>query len=173
MPSRALILGILLAVFSIFFGMAMLWFTYSSWSTAYEGYRIEKDWHAPTTAYTARVIGFPIWGNGRRERIPTVRVTFADGRTAEFNSSRRSSYSEGDYVTVLTTKKEGKGLSPMGTVIPKEYDAYEIDDGYQLWSKYLLYGFFCLAMALFSPFWGFSRLRDRSNDTPSPETVAS
>src|SRR5579863_1426949 len=104
MPARSLLLGILLAVFSIFFGLGMLWMTYSSWSQAYDGYRIERDWHAPATAYTARVVGFPIWGRGRRESIPTVRITFSDGRTAQFNSSRRGRYSEGDAVAVLTTR---------------------------------------------------------------------
>jgi hypothetical protein len=168
MPTRSLILWILLAVFSVFFCLGMLWMTYSSWSQAYDGYRIQRDWHVPATPYTARVVGFPIWGRERRESIPTVRITFSDGRTAQFNSSRRGRYSEGDVVAVLTTRGQRPVWLGENGVQTAPYDIYEIDSAYLLWARDALYGVFFLLLALSSPVWGFSGLSSRAKTGPLP-----
>ena len=156
MPTRTSLGYAARAVVSIFVCGFMLWCACSTWTTAYEGYCIEAYWHSPATPYTARVTGFPIWGNGRRERIPTVTITFADGKTAEFNSSRRARYSPGDPVNVLESCDEVR-LVIQGVVLSRHAGKiYEIDDPYLLWIDDALYGVLLLLIALASPLVGFA-----------------
>jgi hypothetical protein len=155
MPTKKVLGIIASAVGSLFLSAGMFWFTFSTWSRAYDGYCIERDWRPPPQPYTARVVGFPIWGVGRRERIPTVRITFAGGKVAEFNSSRRGNYSEGDEVAVLTTPMESVLKVGGDVLVRRPYNAYEIDSAFHLWIRDALYGLFFLGIAVGSPIVGF------------------
>jgi hypothetical protein len=156
MNTRESIACALRAVASLFLSGFILWFAYGSWVRAYDGYCIEKYWHSPASPYVARVVGFPIWGNNGREKIPTVRVTYANGKTAEFNSSRKGTYSAGDVVRVLKSSNEVR-LVIEGTLLEKQVsDLYEIDSPYLLWIKDAWSGVLLLIVAVASPIVGFA-----------------
>jgi hypothetical protein len=148
MSDRALIWIALRAVASVFAGGFLLWFAFSGWLRAYDGYLIERYWHPPAAPYTARVTDFPIWGNNGRLRTPTVTVTYASGKKEQFNSSRKGTYSTGDEVRVLMSSDESR-LVIGGVLLTKRvYNTYEIDSPYLLWGKEACYGaYFAIAAA--------------------------
>jgi hypothetical protein len=134
------------AVASVFAGGFLIWFAFSAWLRAYDGYLIERYWHPPAGPYTARVTDFPIWGNDVKVRTPTVTVTYASGKKEEFNSSRKGTYSTGDEVRVLMSSDESRLVIGGVVLVKRVYNTYEIDSRYLLWGKDAYYGA-CLAVA--------------------------
>jgi hypothetical protein len=133
----------------------MLMFASSAYDSAREGYYVAKTWRPLAGSYSATVIGFPIWGNGEGPRIATVRITFPNGKTADFNTSHRSNYSNGDTFRVLT-KREVSEIKNKETVIYRRvYDVYEIDDPYILWESDAIYAALVVVLAVAAPFFGF------------------
>ena len=143
------------AVGSVLFSWLIFSFAWSTYGTARKGYEIAATWRPLAGPYSAKVVGSPIWGNGDRTRIATVRITFADGKTADFNSSRRGSYSTGDTVRVLTDRVVSE-IKDRGTVIYRRTDnVYDIDDPFMLWISDALFAGFLVLLALAAPIFGF------------------
>jgi hypothetical protein len=170
MSTRESLFIALRAVLSVFVCGFFVWYANATWVRAYEGYSIEKTWHPPAQRYSARVVGFTIGSAYQRQKTPTVRITFADGKTADFNSSRSGTYSEGDDVRVLESSYESR-LVIQNTVLSKRVSRiYEIDDPYLLWTKDACYGLFFAAFAIgsllvgFAPFLALARSRTPLGD---------
>lgn len=170
MTTRQSLVIVLRAVLSVFVCGFLVWFANSTWVRAYEGYCIGKTWRPPAQGYSARVVGFPIWGTDRRQRIPTVRITFADGKTAEFNSSRKGTYSEGDKVRVLESSGESRLVVQNTVLLRRVFKIYEIDNPYLLWINDAGYGLFFALLGIgsilvgFAPFLALARSRGTRGD---------
>jgi hypothetical protein len=177
MSDRALIGIALRAVASVFAGGFLLWFAFSAWLRAYDGYLIERYWHPPDSPYSARVTDFPIWGNNGKVRTPTVTVAYANGKKAEFNSSRKGTYSTGDEVRVLMSSGESRLVVGGVVLVKKVYAAYEIDNPYLLWGKDASYGVYLLIAAAvvlaagFAPVFALGRARRAAPAGEQPPPV--
>ena len=168
MSTRESLVIALRAVLSVFVCGFFVWYADATWVRAYEGYCIGKTWHPPAQRYSARVVGFTLSSAYQRQKIPRVKITFADGKTAEFNSSRSGTYSEGDEVRVLASSDESRLVIQGRVLIRRVSGIYEIDDSYLLWTKDASYGLFFALFAIGSLLVGFAPVIALSRSRKDP-----
>jgi len=147
MPTRTLLAYAARAVVCIFAGGFLLWFAYTAWLEAYEGYLVQKYWYPLPGPYSAKVVGFPIGEGDHRSRKATVRITFPNRKTLDFSSSYLGGFSKGDEVRVLKSSNEVRLVIGGALIMRKFFDIYEIDDPELLWARNACYGAFFLIMA--------------------------
>ena len=120
-------LGVFASLCGVFaFGLGA-WGMTSAARVAISGVNIQRTWQAPSVPYVAKVVGFVDRGGVRiRAHAPEIEITFSDGRTNRFISSRAEavrSFAVGEAVAVL--------MQPSSLYHP----VFEIDSAIHLWVK--------------------------------------